>query len=83
MVQRQHNIAEPVPPVYIHALLDLESSLTNAIAKEKEAKKKMNATNARALTAVKSRVKKAVKEYEKEIKRYQTVSFCPPLYSFC
>lgn len=73
MVQRQQNVSEPVPPFYIRTLIGLESSLTAALAKEKEAKKKMNATNAKALTATRQRVKKVFKEYEKEIKSYQTV----------
>ncbi|KII92289.1 hypothetical protein PLICRDRAFT_133788 [Plicaturopsis crispa FD-325 SS-3] len=71
MVQRQHNVAEPVPPFYIRTISSLEKSLNNALAKEKESKKKMNATNARALTAMKQKVKKAAKEYEKELKRFQ------------
>ncbi|KAF5385793.1 hypothetical protein D9615_002455 [Tricholomella constricta] len=71
MVQRQHNVAEPVPPFYIQTLVSLEGSLNTAVAKEKEAKKKMNATNAKALTAVKQKVKKALKEYEVEIKKFQ------------
>ncbi|KAL4242945.1 translation initiation factor 3 subunit C [Abortiporus biennis] len=71
MVQRQQNMAEPVPPFYLKTLLSLESSLNAALAKEKEAKKKMNASNARALTAMKQKVKKITKEYEKEVKQYQ------------
>ncbi|TFK54399.1 eukaryotic translation initiation factor 3 subunit 8 [Heliocybe sulcata] len=71
MVQRSQNVSEPVPPFYIKQLLGLESSLNAALAKEKEAKKKMNASNARALTAMKQKVKKTLKEYEKEIKDYQ------------
>jgi translation initiation factor 3 subunit C len=47
--------------------------LNTAIAKEKEAKKKMNATNNRALNAMKQKMKRAAKEHEKEIKQYQTV----------
>lgn len=74
MVQRQHNVAEPVPPFYIQTLISLEGSINTTVAKEKEAKKKMNATNAKALTAVKQKVKKALKEYEFEVKKYQTVS---------
>ncbi|KDQ57546.1 hypothetical protein JAAARDRAFT_35256 [Jaapia argillacea MUCL 33604] len=72
MVQRQQNVAEPVPPFYIRTLAGLEGSLNAALAKEKEAKKKMNASNAKALTAMKQKVKKTVKEYEKEIKQFQT-----------
>jgi translation initiation factor 3 subunit C len=77
MVQRQNNVAEPIPPFYVRTLVSLEASLNIAIAKEKEAKKKMNATNNRALNAMKQKVKKAVKEYEKEIKQYQTVCRFP------
>ncbi|KAJ3849720.1 eukaryotic translation initiation factor 3 subunit 8 N-terminus-domain-containing protein [Lentinula lateritia] len=71
MIQRQHNVSEPIPPFYIKTLLSLESSLTSAIAKEKEAKKKMNATNAKALNSMKQKVRKAAKEYEQDIAKYQ------------
>jgi Eukaryotic translation initiation factor 3 subunit 8 N-terminus len=73
MVQRQQNVAEPVPPFYIRTLISLEAALNAALAKEKEAKKKMNTGNARALTAMKQKVRKSVKEYEKEIKQYNDV----------
>jgi hypothetical protein len=73
MVQRQQNVAEPVPPFYIRTLISLEAALNATLAKEKEAKKKMNASNARALTAMKQKVRKTVKEYEKEIKHYNDV----------
>ncbi|KAM5531641.1 hypothetical protein V8D89_014693 [Ganoderma adspersum] len=71
MVQRQQNVSEPVPPFYVRTLVNLESSLNIAVAKDKESKKKMNASNARALTAVKQKVKKLLKEFEKEVKRFQ------------
>ncbi|KAF7965383.1 hypothetical protein HWV62_14080 [Athelia sp. TMB] len=71
MVQRQNNVAEPIPPFYVKTLCSLETSLNNAIAAEKDAKKKMNATNNRALNAMKQKIKKAVKEYATEIKQYQ------------
>ena len=70
MVQRQQNISEPIPPFYIRNLTHLETTLNDTI---KETKKKMNATNAKALTAMKQKVKKAMKEYEVEIKKYQEV----------
>ncbi len=73
MVQRQQNVAEHVPPFYIRTLISLEVALSAALAKEKEAKKKMNASNARALTAMKQKVRKTVKEYEKEIRQYNDV----------
>ncbi|KAI0823390.1 eukaryotic translation initiation factor 3 subunit 8 [Trametes gibbosa] len=71
MVQRQQNVSEPVPPFFIRTLASLEGSLTAAVAKDKESKKKMNASNARALTAMKQKVKKTSKEYERELKRFQ------------
>ncbi|TFK22603.1 hypothetical protein FA15DRAFT_671398 [Coprinopsis marcescibilis] len=71
MVQRQQNISEPPPPLFIKLLISLEASVNNTIAKEKEAKKKMNATNAKSLTAMKQKVKKGAKEHEAEIKKYQ------------
>lgn len=81
MVQRQHNVSEPIPPFYIRTLSGMEASLNMALVKEKEAKKKMNATNAKALTAMKQKVKKGIKEHEKEIKQYQDVrsGFSNPL----
>ncbi|KAH8832991.1 eukaryotic translation initiation factor 3 subunit 8 N-terminus-domain-containing protein [Flagelloscypha sp. PMI_526] len=74
MIQQQHNVARPVPPFYIKTLLNLETSVSECIAKEKEkdAKKKMSATNAKALTAMKQKVKKATKEWEVQIKDYQS-----------
>lgn len=74
MVQRQQNVAEPIPPFYIRTLVNLENSLNIAITKEKEAKKKMNASNARALNGMKQKVKKVLKEYEADVKRFQEVS---------
>jgi translation initiation factor 3 subunit C len=73
MVQRQHNVSEPIPPFYVKTLISLETAINETIAKEKEAKKRMNATNGKALTAMKQKVKKAMKEYEKDITRYQAV----------
>ncbi|KAG8213854.1 eukaryotic translation initiation factor 3 subunit 8 N-terminus-domain-containing protein [Butyriboletus roseoflavus] len=71
LVQRQSNVAEPVPPFFIRTVINLEDSLNAALAKEREAKKKMNAVNARALNSMKQKVRKSTKEYEKEISQYQ------------
>ena len=71
MIQRQQNVGEPIPPFFIRTITDLESSVNDA--QSKDAKKKMNATNARALTAMKQKVKKTLKDFEKEVKQYQAV----------
>ncbi|CAK5281476.1 unnamed protein product [Mycena citricolor] len=70
MIQRQHNVSEPIPPFYIRTLISLENSINNALAKEKEAKKKTNATNAKAMTAMRQKVKKALKEYEGDVTKF-------------
>lgn len=72
-MQRQSNVAEPIPPFSLKTLTNLEDSLNATLAKEKEAKKKMNAVNARALNSMKQKVKKSTKEYEKEVSQYQAV----------
>ncbi len=79
-MQRQQNVSEPVPPFYVRTLVNLENSLNTAVAKDKESKKKMNASNARALTAVKQKVKKLLKEFEKEVKRFQEVRCGPDMF---
>lgn len=73
MIQKQQNLSEPVPSFYIRTLVNLETSVNTALQKEKEAKKKMNATNHKALTAMKQKVKKALKENEVEVKKYLEV----------
>lgn len=82
MVERQVNLSERIPSVFIRTLVHLDQSLNAALAKEKESKKKMNATNARALNTMKQKVRKTSKEYEKEVKLLQEVSssLFPPLY---
>lgn len=75
LVQRQTNAAERVPAVFLKSTTSLEGSVNAAIAKEKEAKKKMNVANAKALTAMKQKVKKAQKEYEVPMKTYLEVSW--------
>ena len=62
-----------MPAFYIRTVVSLETALNNALSKEKEAKKKMNATNARALNTMKQKVKKISKEFETDIQLLQTV----------
>lgn len=71
MIQRQQNVGEPIPPFFIRTITDLETSINDA--QSKDAKKKMNASNARAFTAMKQKVKKTLKDFEKEVKQYQAV----------
>lgn len=73
LVERQVNLSERVPSFYVRTLLSLDQALNTALAKEKEAKKKMNAPNARALNTMKQKVRKTAKEHEKEIKLLQEV----------
>jgi len=82
LVQRQSNAAEPLPPFFIKTLINLEHPLNAALAKEKETKKKMNATNARALNSMKQKVRKTTKEFEKEVQQYKDVGFTSNVRTF-
>ena len=70
LVQRQINLAEPIPALYMRTLFNLEKTINTALTKEKDAKKKMNATNSKALNGMKLKVKRTIKENEKEFKEY-------------
>jgi translation initiation factor 3 subunit C len=59
------------PKVYVRAIAELEDFMNEAIAKQKVSTKKMNATNARGLNAVKQRIKKNNKDYQKDIDAYR------------
>jgi len=59
------------PKPYIRTVADLEDFLNETIAKQKVSTKKMNATNARGLNAVKQKIKKNNKDYQKEIDAYR------------
>jgi translation initiation factor 3 subunit C len=58
------------PKLYIKAIAELEDFMNETIAKQKVTAKKMNATNARGLNAVKQRIKKNNKDYQKDIDAY-------------
>ena len=57
--------------LYIKTLVQLDDLQNEAYEKEKAAKKKMNATNARALNTFRQRIRKNNREYESEIKKYR------------
>ncbi|RKF65761.1 Eukaryotic translation initiation factor 3 subunit C [Golovinomyces cichoracearum] len=59
------------PKLYIKALSELEDFMNETIAKQKVSTRKMNATNARGFNAVKQRLKKNIKEFQKEIEAYR------------
>src|SRR5271170_2542231 len=59
------------PKMYIKAITDLEDFMNETIAKQKVTPKKMNATNSRGLNAVKQRIKKNNKDFQKDIDTYR------------
>ncbi|KKA27422.1 hypothetical protein TD95_002022 [Thielaviopsis punctulata] len=65
-------IGGKAPRVYIQASADLEDAMNDAVAKQKVTPKKMNATNARGLNAVKQKIKKNNKEYQTQIDAYRS-----------
>jgi len=71
-----------VPKVYIKCLADLEDTLADALQKEKEAKRKMNALQAKALTAMKQKLRKNNKQYEEALVAWRQVTINLCIFSF-
>ncbi|KAG8956322.1 Translation initiation factor 3 subunit c [Tulasnella sp. 424] len=70
LVERQRNLQEPVPTLYVRQMVNLDKSIANAAAKDKDAKKKMNAAASRALATLKQKVKRSLKDNEEDIKAF-------------
>ncbi|CAG8602823.1 14158_t:CDS:10 [Rhizophagus irregularis] len=60
-----------MPRVYIKTIASLEDFLNEALQKEKEAKKKINATQAKALNSMKNKIKKIVRQFEDEVEKWR------------
>lgn len=67
--------SEKPPKAYVQTISDLEDFMNEAIAKQKVSTKKMNATNARGLNAMKQKIKKNNKDYMTEIEKYREDKF--------
>lgn len=59
-----------MPKIYIKSIAELEDFMNDTV-KDKVATKKMNAANARALNAIKQKVKRNNRTYETEIEAYR------------
>ncbi len=71
-----------VPPVLLRVLINLEESLASASTSAGGVggkKSKMNATSAKALTALKQKVKKAARENESILAEFKTVGYGSPI----
>ncbi|KAL6718407.1 Translation initiation factor 3 subunit c [Lecanora helva] len=68
-------IKDKTPKQYIKTISDLEEFMNEAIAKQKVSIKKMNATNARGLNAMKQKIKRNNKDHMTEIEKYREDKF--------
>ena len=59
------------PKVFVQRIADLEDFMNETIARQKVTPKKMNATSARGLNAMKQKIKKTNKEHITEIEKYR------------
>ncbi|KAK4152660.1 eukaryotic translation initiation factor 3 subunit 8 N-terminus-domain-containing protein [Chaetomidium leptoderma] len=59
------------PKAYIKCIAELEDFMNETLAKQKVTPKKLNATNARGLNAVKQRIKKNNKDYQPQIDAFR------------
>ena len=59
------------PKLYIKAIADLETTMQETLEKQKVTPKKMNAINTRGLNAVRQKIRRNNKDYEKDIAAYR------------
>jgi translation initiation factor 3 subunit C len=71
LVQQRLNVSEPVPPYWLKCIVTIETAIAGT--KDKDPKKKINASNAKALNGMKQKIKKASKEHEELLKKYNEV----------
>ncbi|KAE8209010.1 hypothetical protein CF327_g6952 [Tilletia walkeri] len=71
LCERQKTLGEGIPPSVYRALAELEDALIDTIAKQKEAKKKMEQPNAKAMNGMKQKIKKSIKENEEQVAAYR------------
>lgn len=69
LILRQTVISEPLPVPFVKLLISLDDTLAGA----QGAKKKMNATNAKALNSMKQKLKKVQREFETVLVSYRAV----------
>ncbi|GAA6018000.1 hypothetical protein JCM10207_002736 [Rhodosporidiobolus poonsookiae] len=68
LVSRQITTADPIPTGFYKVLSNLDEMVANA----QNNRKKMNATNAKALNSMKQKVKKTQREHESALNRYKS-----------
>ncbi|KAI0199908.1 eukaryotic translation initiation factor 3 subunit 8 N-terminus-domain-containing protein [Astrocystis sublimbata] len=59
------------PKLYIKAIVELEDAMNETISKQKVTPKKMNATSARGLNAIKQKIKKLKQDHQTEVDSYR------------
>ena len=60
-----------IPKLYIQAIADLETAVIETQEQQKVTRKTMNAVNGRGFNAVRQKIKKHNREYEKDINAYR------------
>lgn len=62
---------EKIPKIYVKTIAELEDFMNETIATQKVSTKKLNATNAKGLNAMKQKIKRNNRDYTTEIEKYR------------